>query len=531
MQYYKPSGDLNVGDCMPFFHDGLFRLFYLIDEGHHHALGGLGGHQWAQATSRDLVTWTHHPLAIAITDEREGSICTGSVLYHAGTYYGFYATRMRDWTQHLSLATSRDGVHFDKVEPNPFASPPPGYSPYDYRDPCAFYSPADGRFHLLVTASLAAYAVPGRGGCLAHLVSADLACWEVREPFIIPGLPGAPECPDYFGWRGWYYLIFSNEGIARYRMSRGPFGPWLRPPVDTLDGPAARVMKTTAFTGDRRIGVAWIGTREGDRDDGGFQFGGNALFRELVQRPDGTLGASFVPDMAPAGEPLPALRIEPLGLGASAEGDRIHLCAGAPLAAGSGAHREPPALRAWPPVPTGAAPGDATEPGPVAAAVGEPECDSARGPHAGAGLAAARLTGVPRRARIALHVTPAPGTAGFGLRLRAGEAFDEGYALDFAPHDATVRLNQQRLTGVAGLDRPFDLEIVLYDDLIDVRVDAGGGHSRTLTDRCPQRVGESAYVYVADGEVAVSGVVVERLGSEVTRGAALRTPAPGQPVT
>ena len=124
LQYFKPQGSYFVGDCMPFYHDGTFRLFYLLDENHHAARDGLGGHQWAQASSQDLVHWQQHPLAIPITQDREGSICTGSVFFHEGTYYGFYATRMRDHTQHLSLAASRDGIHFEKTEPNLFIMDP-----------------------------------------------------------------------------------------------------------------------------------------------------------------------------------------------------------------------------------------------------------------------------------------------------------------------------------------------------------------------------------------------------------------------
>ena len=163
MQYLKPDGGFFVGDCMPFCHAGTFRLFYLLDENHHGALGGLGGHQWAQASSRDLVHWEHHPLAIGITEDREGSICTGSVFFHAGTYYGFYATRMRDKTQHLSLAKSRDGIHFEKTDPNPFASPPAGYDPFHYRDPVVFQDPGDGLFHMLATARLVNGCISDRG--------------------------------------------------------------------------------------------------------------------------------------------------------------------------------------------------------------------------------------------------------------------------------------------------------------------------------------------------------------------------------
>ena len=441
LQYFKPQAPFYVGDCMPFFHGGIFRLFYLLDENHHAARDGLGGHQWAQASSEDLVHWQHHPLAIAISEDREGSICTGSVFFHEGTYYGFYATRMRDYTQHLSCATSQDGIHFAKTEPNPFASPPADYDPSHYRDPVVFQA-ADGRFHMLVTASLATWPIANRGGCLAHLVSSDLKHWENHEPFIIPGLPGAPECPDYFEWNGWYYLVFSNEGIARYRMSREPFGPWQRPPVDTLDGPAARVMKTAPFKEGRRIGVAWLGTRRGDTDDGVFQFGGNAVFRELVQHEDGTLGAKFPAEMLLAGAPVPAFGVATRDATTRVEERTIHLAA-----------RQ--------------------------------------------GLAVASCSGVPHNVHLSLRVLPQPNARGFGLHFSSDATFDSGYDLHFSPDARSVTLNHQSILAVEGLARPFTLDVVLWGDIIDVCIHG----CRTLIDRCPQRDSSTILLYAQDSDV------------------------------
>ena len=52
IQYFKPvEQDLFVGDCMPFSHDGVFYLYWLIDKGHHSALNGYGAHQWVLSTS------------------------------------------------------------------------------------------------------------------------------------------------------------------------------------------------------------------------------------------------------------------------------------------------------------------------------------------------------------------------------------------------------------------------------------------------------------------------------------------------
>ena len=117
LQYWKPPEPFNVGDTLPFYHDGTFHFVYLVDKDHHRGLGGLGGHQWAQATSRDLVHWTHQPLAIALTSEEEASICTGSLFWWDGVYYGFYATRRRDdRSEHASLAVSADGIVFTKTD-------------------------------------------------------------------------------------------------------------------------------------------------------------------------------------------------------------------------------------------------------------------------------------------------------------------------------------------------------------------------------------------------------------------------------
>ena len=289
MQYFRPHNQFNVGDTLPFFHDGTFRFYYLLDRGHHSAKGGQGAHQWAHASSRDLVHWTEHPLAIPITRDEEGSICTGSVFFHAGTWYGFYASRLIGKGEHLSLATSPDGIHFTKTEPNPFLSPAAKYT-NGFRDPHVFLDGRTGLFHLLVSTMLK----EGKRGCLADYTSTDLKQWTEVEPFLIEG-GEVPECPDYFHWNGWYYLIFSNGQVAHYRMSKDPLGPWERPKSDVIDGPAARVMKTAAFTGNRRIGTASIWPHG---------YAGWAIFRELVQRDDGTLGSKFVPEMIPpTGDP------------------------------------------------------------------------------------------------------------------------------------------------------------------------------------------------------------------------------------
>jgi hypothetical protein len=452
MQYFKPAGDFFAGDAMPFFHEGVFHLYYLLDEGHHKALNGLGGHQWAHASTTDLVHWQHHELALALTEPHEGSICTGSVFYHAGTFYAFYATRLTDWRQHLSLATSVDGIRFEKRKPNPLVSPPADYSPYHFRDPRPFQDPNTGLFHLLVTAALAEPALAGRGGCLAHLTSPDLQQWTLQAPFLVPGFTDAPECPDLFFWKGWYYLLFSNALTARYRMARHPLGPWQRPAVDTLDGALARVMKTAAFGADRRIGVAWLGTREGNVDGGKPQWGGHLLFRELVQHGDGTLGSKFPAEMVPASaDPVPCAWTA-LTAGVAGSDASIHL-------------------------------------------------------QSGQGLAVAALHGLPGDLRITMRVRPMPGSAAFGLRLRGAGQFESGYDLCFLLPERIVTLHEEAIFAVDGLDQPFTLDIVLKEDIIDVCVD----QRRCLVNRCPELRGDRLFFFAHDADVVFDEIEIRPL--------------------
>lgn len=460
MQYWDPGHDRFVGDCMPFWHDGVYHLYYLLDEGHHQALGGLGGHQWAHASTRDLVHWTHHPLAIPRTHDWEGSICTGSVIHHGDTYYGFYATRMRDHTQHLAYATSADGVHYGKQEPNPLASPPAGYSPYHCRDPYVWRDEGDGAFHMLVTAERIESNPLRHGGCLAHLVSDDLRHWAWREPFYFAGDERVPECPDYIAWNGWYYLVFSTRGSARYLMSRQPLGPWERPAVDAFEGPLAAVMKTAPFGEDRRIGVAFLPTREGDRDDGARQYGGAALFREIIQHPDGTLGTAFVPEMVPRG-------------GAPVAIESVELASG----------------RAGKP-----------QEGTLDVSVVTPD-----GPDHLA------MCGAPHDARLTMRVLPPspdayPGGT-YGLRLSAPADAESGYTLAFDPAAQRVTLDDQAIEGVSGLDAPFGLDIVLSGDIIDVCVDG----RRTLVNRVPQRGAGHLVFFARETEVEFENIVVRPL--------------------
>ena len=447
-QYWRPRGlNTHVGDCMPFFHDGRFSLFYLIDRHGHGSKWWLGAHQWAHVSTTDLVHWESHPLAVGITDEKEGSICTGSTFFHAGKCYAFYAIRTNDGSPaQLCASTSDDGIHFTKNPPLAQLKEP--YSAGPGRDPVVFAGP-DGKFHMLVTTELANAPIAHRGGCLAELVSTDLQKWEQREPFLVPGYNDPPECPDYFEWHGWYYLLFSNNGMTRYRMSRNPLGPWVRPAVDAFDTVNARVMKTAAFTGDRRIGAVFLNTGT---------YGGDVVFREIVQNRDGTLSCKWPAEMVPATDAAVPLKFDSITAGASCSKDTV--CIQAPQ-----------------------------------------------------GLEAGGFRAGPKNFLLRARVTPAAGTSFFGVRFAATANMQGGTELRFEPMRAKAGLRspdvapgiENEITSiynVAGLDKRFIFELLVKNDIADVCIDG----RRTLLGRIELPKNPDLFFFAQNGDVVFDNI-------------------------
>jgi len=297
MNHWKPDGEFFVGDCMPFYENGTFHLYYLLDQGHHNhpIVGTLGGHQWAHASTRDLIHWTHHPLALPLDFEAgEGSNCTGSLLDYNGKIYAFYALRSKRFPgEEFRIAVSDDrGVSFRKWDAPELKTNPNGE--HAFRDPMAFVG-KDGLIHIFITSRSGPQRKGGHElniGELAHFTTSDLIHYQRQKPVLQVWDP--PECCDYFKWGDYYYLIFSNDGEAYYRYSRTPEGPWTAP-SPSLTARQCKVMKTAEWLGGRRIGVGWTQTWTGK----GYSFAGRTAFREMIQHPDGTLGTAFVPEMLP----------------------------------------------------------------------------------------------------------------------------------------------------------------------------------------------------------------------------------------
>ncbi len=278
---------VNIGDCIPYSDEsdpyGRYHLFYLYDRHHHTSKWHLGAHQWAHVSTADFRLWDEHPMAVGITEDWEGSICTGSVCRAGERWYAWYAVRMSDRSPaRMTYAVSKDRIHFEKC--NAYFHLPEGYEPTSARDPMVFFM--DGKYHMFVTTSR----LSDGSGCLAHLTNDRMAidgwqdagvtmAWIDHCPADDPTRLWQPECPDHFKMGDFYYLVFSIGGTAHYGFSKNPYGDWIFPENNCI--PCGTVPKSAVLPGTgRRIFMGFIG-------EGGYA--GHLCAAEAFQNPDGTL--------------------------------------------------------------------------------------------------------------------------------------------------------------------------------------------------------------------------------------------------
>jgi hypothetical protein len=310
---------------------------------------------------------------------------------------------------------------------------------------------ASGTFHLFVASKSDSSFLQNYNGALVHLTSKDLKNWEVQKP-VLTGQNSVPECPDYFFWNGWYYLVYSDNSNTFYVKSRSPYGPWEQPPYQALNEDWANVVKTAQFGENRRIAAAWIPSRFENKDNNGEIFGGNAVFREVMQAKDGTLETKFPPEMIPK-----AIRT-----------------VSTKLLADSFTTKK------------------------------SEESFTITSPN---GVGAAHYKNIPLNCRITLQISPATAYENYGLILRADDKGANGYNLLFSANDSKVSLGNTSITGVAQLDKPIQVDIVMKDSIIDVCID----NRRCIVNRVIEHQGDNIWLYAKHGTVGFSSIKISEI--------------------
>lgn len=302
--FYKPENAW-AADFIPYYKDGVYHLFYLLDWRNPTVTGE--GTPWYKITTTDFVHFREHGEMIprGTPDEHDNYVFTGSVIEADGKYHIFYTghnsrfyaeTNPERPGQVIMHAVSDDLEHWTKIPEDTFKALTEEYEVHDWRDPFVFYNEEDGEYQMILAARRKG-PEKLRRGCTALCASKDLKKWEMREPFWEPHLYYTHECPDLFRIGEWWYHVFSEfseRHVTRYRMSRSLHGPWLAPENDMFDGRAYYAAKT-ASDGNRHFIFGWNPTKENNVDKGLWQWGGSLVVHEICQKEDGSL-ATKIPD-------------------------------------------------------------------------------------------------------------------------------------------------------------------------------------------------------------------------------------------
>lgn len=299
-----------VGDVIPFYHDGVFRIYYLHDE---RGNGMYGDTTWFETHTTDFVSFTEAVETIPRggDNEQDYYVYTGDIIEKDGLFHLFYTgvnpaeefCKEGGPLQAVMHAVSDDLKTWKKVPEDTFYSPGDIYEVNDWRDPFVFWNEEKEEYWMLLASRLKE-GPSRRRGCIALCTSKDLSKWEVKDPFWAPNLYMTHECPDLFKMGDWWYLVYStftDKFVTHYRMSKSLDGPWLAPTRDSFDGRAFYAAKTLS-DGDKRYVCAWNPTKRGGTDRGDWEWAGTLITHEIVQNHDGTLDVKMPDSMYDAFE-------------------------------------------------------------------------------------------------------------------------------------------------------------------------------------------------------------------------------------
>lgn len=297
--FYKPE-NFWAADPIPYYENGVFHIFYLLDYRNPEKYGE--GTPWFKVTTKDFIHFEDHGemLKRGTSKEYDMYVFTGSVIKYKNKYHIFYTghnTKMDpgNYLQAIMHAVSDDLEHWEKIKEDIFVALNDEYEIRDWRDPYVFFDDKDQCFYMLLSTRKKSNDIQRRG-TTALLKSTDLSKWELLDPIYEPHLYYAHECPDFFKIGKWYYQVFSEfsyYNVTRYVMSKSIYGPWIKQKDDRFDGRAFYAAKTVT-DGKNRYIIGWNPTKQGLKDQGLWEWGGNLVAHQIYQRKDGTLACKMI---------------------------------------------------------------------------------------------------------------------------------------------------------------------------------------------------------------------------------------------
>lgn len=306
--FYFPHGwNTYVGDVMSFFHNGVYHLMYLLDRRHHGSRNGCGAHYICHLTSENLTDW-YEQEPITEINKPWLTFGTGTMLYHSGKYYmtyGLHTERYKGAKPKITPEFNEESQTFKNIKFDEVTAKgglPTGAS-YSYSEDGLTFKPSNLLFHSARNPSayksedgkITLYC--GYGG--EGVYESD----SFEEPFKRLSynfdfvnnsvMRNTSECPAFFSWNGYKYLIVGFTGYFRTtEKNTDVFIDASSLGENIYDG--LSVPMVAEFKNNRRIIAGWVESPWG--------WGGVLMQRELIQEENGSLGMKWIPELAPVSQ-------------------------------------------------------------------------------------------------------------------------------------------------------------------------------------------------------------------------------------
>lgn len=216
----SPVGWANDPNGLSYF-NGKYNLFFQYNP-YNTVWGPM---HWGHYTTTDFIKWKLEPVALApdMPYDNEFGAFSGSAIEKDGLLYAMY-TGVANGLQQQCIATSKDGINFEKLTRNPVLSEkqlPNDFQKADFRDPYIFLS--NGIYYVLLGSKN-----KNNKGTLLMYKSKDLKSWNFVGEVLNTTKPneknylsidGVFECPSYANIGGKEVLICSPQFLAKDGIS------------------------------------------------------------------------------------------------------------------------------------------------------------------------------------------------------------------------------------------------------------------------------------------------------------------------
>ncbi len=220
--HYRPQkGWVNDPNGLVYF-DGYYHIFY--QHAPDYEVPWQQPMHWGHARTRDFLNWEELPVALYPDQPYDAGGCwSGTAIVKDDTLYLFYASVLppvdgKHKTQTVSVAYSKDGIHFEKYAGNPIIDHYPADGSLDFRDP-ALCKGEDGYYCVMASG----FPETEKARLLLYK-SEDLLNWEYQGIMSEWEHGRYAECPSFMRAGEQYLLTCSVCHTDRTHNFAAMFG-------------------------------------------------------------------------------------------------------------------------------------------------------------------------------------------------------------------------------------------------------------------------------------------------------------------